>query len=257
MQTLLFGGAREKESQEMSQQENTMQLATIEQELPAVAITPMGMLQMAVAKGASLEQLQQLMALQERYEANEARKAFNRAFSEFKSEAIQVIRNKPITAGPLQGKSYADLFAVVTAVTPKLSQHGLSASWKLTKDEKDWLEVTCTITHALGHSESVAMGAAPDAGGAKNNIQARASAVTYLERYTLMAVCGLAAQDMDNDGAGGKSAVEPDAAGKKILEDCGSLASLNKAWSELTKEQRKTLAAVKDTCKARIEDADK
>lgn len=220
-------------------------------------VTPMSMLQLAVQQGADLDKLKQLMDLQERWEKNEARKAFNRAFSEFKSEAVQVIRNKLVTDGPLKGKSYAELFAVVNAVTPALSRHGLSAAWRLTKDDKDWLEVTCTLTHTLGHSESVSMGALPDTGGAKNSIQARASTVTYLERYTLMAATGLAAQGTDDDGNGGKRKAEPDAAGKKILEECGSLAALQTAWKSLTPEQRKTLDAVKESCKARITEADK
>lgn len=147
--------------------------------------------------------LEQLLGMKERWEATEARKAFNEAFAAFKAEAIEVIKNRPVSDGPLKGKKYAELFSVVNAVTPALSKHGLSASWKLTKDEKDWIEVTCTIRHVLGHSESVAMSGPPDAGGAKNAIQARASTITYLERYTLKAICGVAEQDDDNDGNGG------------------------------------------------------
>lgn len=47
-------------------------------------------------------------------------------------------------------------------------------------------------------------------------------------------------------------APEPDAEGKKILESCGSLAALQKAWGELTNAQRTTLGAVKDACKKKI-----
>jgi len=45
------------------------------------------------------------------------------------------------------------------------------------------------------------MGGPPDSGGAKNAIQARASAVSYLQRYTLKAICGVAEQGEDTDGA--------------------------------------------------------
>ena len=90
----------------------------------------------------------------------------------------------------------------MNAVTPALSKHGLSSSWKLTRDEKDWMEVTCYLRHVGGHEESVSMGGPPDAGGAKNAIQARASTKTYLERYTLKAITGLSEQNDDTDGAG-------------------------------------------------------
>lgn len=167
------------------------------------AITPSNpayLLQLAVEQGADLDKLERLMALQERWEADQARKAYNAAFTAFKAEAVKILKGRKVTDGPLKGKSYAELHDVVDAVTPALSAHGLSAAWKLTKDEKDWLEVTCTLKHVGGHAESVSMGGSPDVGGAKNAIQARASSVTYLQRYTLKAITGLSEHDDDTDG---------------------------------------------------------
>ena len=166
----------------------------------AQPVTPMDLISRAQAANASIEQMQQLFELELRYEANQARKAYNHAFALFKSESIQIIKNISVKDGPLKGKKYADLIAVVNAVTPALSKYGLSHSWKLTKDEKDWLEVTCIIQHEMGHSESVSMGGPPDSGGAKNTIQARASSKSYLERYTLLGITGLASSDVDTDG---------------------------------------------------------
>jgi hypothetical protein len=163
-------------------------------------ITPLSMIQLALQQGASVEILRDLFQLKKEVEADEARKAFIRAMAAFKAEAIVITKNIAPTAGPLIGKKYADLFAVVSAITPALSRHSLSLSWKITKDEPQWIEVTCTIRHELGHSESVSMGGPPDAGGAKNAIQARASANTYLERYTALAITGMAASDSDTDG---------------------------------------------------------
>lgn len=167
------------------------------------AATPAFLLQLAVQQGADLDRLERLMALQERWEANEARKAFNSAFAAFKSAGVRIIKNKTVESGPMKGMKHADLFAVVDALTPELSAHGLSASWKLTKDDRDWLEVTCVLRHVAGHFEAVAMGGAPDTSGAKNSIQARASTKSYLERYTFLAITGMASTDQDDDGAGG------------------------------------------------------
>lgn len=176
-----------------------------ERDLPVVSQqTPMAMVAMAVTRGMDVSTIKDLLDLQHRWERAEAEKAYNEAFAKFKAEAIDIVKNKSVTAGPLAGKSYAELFSVVNAVTPALSAHGLSASWKVTKDEKDWIEVTCYLKHVKGHSESVSLGGPPDAGGAKNAIQARASTVTYLERYTLKAICGVAESGDDNDGRGGK-----------------------------------------------------
>lgn len=185
---------------------------------PNAVTTPADLLAMAVSQGADLDKLEKLMALQERYEANEARRAFNVAFAEFKAEAVKVIKGTVIKDGPLKGKTHANLHDVVIATAAPLAKHGLAAAWKLTKDEPGLMEVTCVLKHADGHSESVSMSAAPDTGPGRNAIQARGSAKTYLERYTLMAILGLAASDQDDDGAG----AEP--------EDAGPTRSALQSW---------------------------
>lgn len=167
------------------------------------AASPMGMMLSALKQGATLEQIEKMMDLQQRYEATQSKKAYDEAFAKFKAEAVKIIKGKDVTDGPLKGKSYAELHDVVNAVTPALSKFGLSSSWKLTIDEKDWMQVTCFLRHVGGHEESVSMGGPPDTGGAKNAIQARASTKTYLERYTLKAITGLSEQKDDDDGNGG------------------------------------------------------
>lgn len=201
-----------------------MQLALEKQEETALApvdtaaITPMSVLQMAVSQGADIDKLTKLMELQERWEANQARKAFDRDFAAFKSETVRIIKNISVTAGPLAGKKYANLFSVVDALAPALSRHHLSHSWTLTKDEPNWIEITCTLRHELGHSISTAMGGPPDTGGAKNALQARASSKNYLERYTLLAVTGWAAADGDDDGNGAHGGKMPEANVTEYLE---------------------------------------
>lgn len=169
-------------------------------EMAAPANSPMGMMLAALQQGATLDQVEKMMDLQERWSKAEAKKAYDAAFAAFKAESVRIHKSEDVKDGPLRGKSYAKLHDWVNAVTPALSKHGLSSSWKLTKDEKDWIEVTCYLRHVGGHEESVSMGGPPDVGGAKNAIQARASAKSYLERYTLKAITGLSEQDDDSDG---------------------------------------------------------
>lgn len=212
---------------------------------PAQHPTPALLLQMAVQQGADLDKLERLMALQERWEATEARKAFDTAFAAFKAEAVRIVKNRHVMAGPLAGKKYAELFSVVNAVTPALSTHGLSSSWQITKDEKDWIEVTCTIKHSAGHSESVSMGGPPDIGGAKNPIQARASTVSYLQRYTLKAITGLSEQDDDDDGGHGSVGAPDDAEHPKLQAGRDAamqgMDALTGWWGKLSAQDRKAL----------------
>lgn len=178
---------------------------------PAPAGSPMALAIAALQSGMSPEQIGQMMDLQDRYNATQAKKAYDEAFAAFKAESVTIIKGKARSEGPLKNQKYAELHDVVNAVTPALSKHGLSSSWKLTKDEKDWMEVTCYLRHVGGHQESVSMGGPPDAGPGRNAIQARASTKTYLERYTLKAITGLSEQDDDTDGnAPSKGAAERD-----------------------------------------------
>jgi hypothetical protein len=220
-------------------------------------VNPLAILQQAVDKGASVEQLTVLMGLAERWESNQARKAFNVAFSEFKAESITIVKNVTVKSGPLEGNKYADLFGVVDAVTPMLSKHGLSHSWKLTKDDPAWMEVTCTIRHILGYSEEVSMGAAPDTGPGRNAIQARGSAKSYLERYTLLAATGLSSANEDDDGVGTGL---PEEDRKKILNSVTSaktMADLKSAYllSTDTAEKAKDATLVELILKAKNERA--
>ena len=183
----------------------------------------------AMDPGFDIAKLQALMEMKERWDATEARKKFNEAFAAFKSEAVRIIKTREVDGGPLKGRKYAELYAVVNAVTPALSKYGLSAAWRITRDEKDWIEVTCTIRHQDGHSESVAMGGPPDIGGAKSAIQARASTVSYLERYTLKAITGLSEEGDDIDGA---------AVGEPMPEkDADWIARFNETPEATTKDQ--------------------
>jgi hypothetical protein len=228
-------------------------------QLPALTSnSPAAMMVSLLDRGVSPEQVSQMMDLQERYERREAEKAYNVAFAAFKAEAVHIMRNRKVTDGPLKGKAYAELHAVVDAVTPALSRHGLSASWKLTKDEKDWLEVTCTLRHSLGHSEAVSMGGPPDIGGAKNAIQARASTKQYLERYTLKAICGVAEGGDDDDGRGGPKVreVPPEllqAARDAAMGGWKALAAFTKG---LTADQRAQLTPESENLKAAAKEAD-
>lgn len=164
------------------------------------AVTPIDMLNRALEKGVDTEQLSKLMELQQRWEADEARKAYVRAMAAFKAEPLTLLKDREVS---FSGTSYshASLPAVVDAVVSALSKYGLSHRWDTSQSNGD-ITVTCVITHEQGHSERTTLTAGPDKSGSKNNIQALGSTVTYLERYTLMAAMGLAARGMDDDAKG-------------------------------------------------------
>jgi len=156
------------------------------------AMTPV---QAAMASGASPTELLQFMELQERFEANEARKAFVMAMSKFRADCPTILKTESA-----HNSKYASIAKTLGQIKQIMSDNGLSHSWR-TNQEGANITVTCVLTHSQGHSESTSLTAAPDTSGSKNAIQAIGSTVKYLERYTLEACLGLASsEEGDDDG---------------------------------------------------------
>ena len=171
-----------------------------------IAITPMAMIAQAVASGADIATIERLLALQERIEAAEARKAYVAAMAEFKAVPITIKKNKHVGFESKRTDTktdywHATLDQVVEAVGPELAKVGLSYRWKTEQLDGGVIRVTCIVRHSNGHSEETVLQGSPDLTGNKNNIQAVGSTVSYLSRYTLMSALGLASAD--NDGRGG------------------------------------------------------
>ena len=97
--------------------------------------------------------------------------------------------------------NHASLGNVTAKINTALGACGLSAAWTTDQTEKG-VSVTCKITHVLGHFETTTLTAACDSSGGKNAIQALGSTISYLERYTILALTGLATHEMDTDAQG-------------------------------------------------------
>lgn len=164
---------------------------------------PMDLLSYAIQNNGAMELLDKLMALQERHDANEARKEFIRAMAAFRSESIEIIKRKHVRYQNRDDSwteyRHEDLGEIIEEVVPKLSLHGLFHRWRIHQADGN-ITVTCVLSHEMGHSEETQLIAAPDSSGGKNSIQGVGSTTRYLERYTFMAACGLAAKGMDDDG---------------------------------------------------------
>ena len=187
--------------------------ATVHQMPTVPAVTPADMLRYAIDKGADMAQLEKLMDMKERWDANEAKKAFIAAMMAFKASPPKLERDKKIKHGEKLISKYAGLDQVSSVVGKALSEHGISHSWAVEQDDKA-IRVSCVLTHEAGHSERVTMQAGADTSGAKNSIQAIGSTITYLQRYTLLSATGLAVKDKDDDGVKG-GADEPISAEQK------------------------------------------
>ena len=136
-------------------------------------------------------------------EARQAEKEFTAAMVEFKKLVPKILKDKHVEFNTPKGVTsydHATIGAVCDAIIPALASAGLTHSWEPKQDGK-LIRITCTLAHPRGHKKSVSMESYPDDSGTKNALQANRSAMTYMERYTLLDVCGVATGGMpDDDG---------------------------------------------------------
>jgi hypothetical protein len=103
---------------------------------------------------------------------------------------------------------YSTLDAVLRVVLPVLSRHGLAVMQPLSDAEGGRVAVTTRLVHAGGGMVESTISGRP----AKDTPQGQGSTITYLRRYSLMALVGVAPTDDDGQAA------EPEQGGLSIEE---------------------------------------
>ena len=217
----------------------------------------MRLIELAVSRDLDVVKLEKLMDLQERHDRTLARKAFYEAMARFQSEVPTIKKTKQADFGTTGSNKagakykYASLDDISEAIKPFLQKHGLTYYFQQERQENEII-ITCIITHIAGHSETNSMSCFADTSGGKNSIQAMASAVTYLRRYTLTGGFGIATADEDIDGRLPEETKEQrdqqrsDEGSLRLYPDAKFKQMLAKTWGPAIKTGRSTHKAVID-----------
>ena len=218
---------------------------------------PATLLSVALEKGASVETLEKLLNLQERWETNQARKLFIASMALARPKFAPILKKND---GYSSRYKYETLSDVMDAVDGPLGEHGFSYDWETEDIEGGRIRVTCVVTHEGGFSRRNSLSGHPnDTADAKANMNAHqrmGGAVTYLQRYTLKAALGVAASN-DTDGtsrdkiAEGSAPITPDEFIfiRNLIEELGAietkvLASVNAVSLEtMTQKQYREATA--------------
>lgn len=165
--------------------------------------TPMMLLKMAMDQSLDADKLGQLLDLQMRWEAHEAKKAYITAKLEFQKNAPVILKTKKVAYQQVS-YSHAELDKMWEILIPEMAKYNLGFSWRPEPSDSGKTRMSCVLAYsngALAHSEVEATIEAPaDTSGSKNQVQAIGSSSTYLQRYTLFAALGIVAKNQDNDG---------------------------------------------------------
>lgn len=189
-------------------------MSTKKQAPPPAAPTPMDLLHLAITKGASGDDIDKYIALVDRQRSVDAEQAFTRAMIDLKQNDLPQIYRNAGAAKFVDGQDvewdYATLDRVCDHLIPALAKHGIIHSWDPAQPgdgpDANMVCITAVLHHELGHSRRATLKAPADPSGGKTPVQAIQSTTTSLERYTLLAVCGIAVKQQRDDGGGGVQA---------------------------------------------------
>lgn len=149
-----------------------------------------------------IDLMRDLMALNKEWEAEQAKKSYTRAMIELKKELPTFIEHDRDvdyvnSKGVRTHYTHSSLASATDATVPLLSNYGFSHSWiPSVNDNCTKVTVECVITHVDGHRDSCKLSAPPDSKGGKSPAQAIESTNTILQRYTFLAILGVATKDM-------------------------------------------------------------
>src|SRR6478736_6275171 len=110
----------------------------------AVVITPMALIDKALASGLDTDTLDKLFSLQERWEKNEGRKAFDQAMADAKAEIPVINKNREVDFTSQKGRThykYEDLGEIARVVSPILAKYGLSYRFRATSNVNEPVSV--------------------------------------------------------------------------------------------------------------------
>lgn len=189
--------------------------------LPAVqSAGPAALMLQAMQQGASLEQIEKMMDLQERWEKREAEKAFRDDFAGFRGENIIVPKTKHVDRGGGGSFDQAEYHVAANLLSPALSRHGFSfrhdqkfghrrVMTEGVENDIGWVWVTCHLEHRKGHAERLELEGPPGEMKVNTPTQNMQLTASYLKRQSLLAITGTATGGEDDEarmrkkGAGG------------------------------------------------------
>lgn len=182
----------------------TNTVTKIEQPEQAIIDPMVSMIErIATDPSADLGKLERMLDMKERMDAQNAKSAFDAAFSKASAQFPDI---------PLRGENkhqktrYALLKDILSCVRPVLSEHGFALSFSTEVTEQSVI-VTAELSHEGGHSKRNSLPLPRDTGAGRNAVQAVGSSQTYGQRYTAQAILGLSlGEDTEDDGHGADNA---------------------------------------------------
>jgi hypothetical protein len=153
-----------------------------------------------------VDKMERLMLMAERMHQRQAEQAFNEAMKAAQGEMPRILKNKTNTHTK---STYADLDAVIKAITPIYTKHGFALSFGTADGAPaEHYRVTCLVSHEAGFSREYHADIPSDTKGAKGGETKTAthgfgSSMSYGRRYLTLLIFNISTTDDDGNGATG------------------------------------------------------
>lgn len=190
---------KEKQPKKVVKSSTNATLSNVEQKNVSKEANSYDILMRAIELNVDLDAFEKLVNLVEKVQIDKAKREFYEALSNFQGECPTIIKKSEVNMG--YGKphyNYASLGDIITEIQKPLQKCGLSYHWKVNNDDS-FIEVICILAHKSGYELQTSISAAKDTTPGKSNVQAIASTITYLKRYTLISLLGIGTADPDDD----------------------------------------------------------
>ena len=176
--------------------------------------TPLDLIaQATMDKDVDADKLEKLLAVQQQWDAGEARKAYARAMGQFQARMPIIAKEDDA-----YGKKYARMDRIWRTIQPLMGELGLWVTWEQALIEGKLCKIRGTIGHTDGHTVTLANDIPlPSLLKQQNEAQQAGSAQTYAKRYALCAALGIVTGD-DDDGNGGVEVVITSAQKDTLVE---------------------------------------
>lgn len=200
--------------------------------------------QIALDPTVSIDRMRELLAMQERILARNAKREFTRAMAKIQPLMPTIERNGKIVIATKdtrdkpkdqwvvqQESSYAKWEDVWEKIRGPLGEHGFTLTFSSEMTPAGLIAFTGILTHEGGHEERTTLVLQHESSGSKNAVQAVGSSLSYGRRYTAGMLLNIVSKDIEHDDDGQKGG-DPPTISAEQFETLGNLMETAKATPE-------------------------
>jgi len=189
----------EKQPKKVVKSSTNATLSNVEQKNVSKEANSYDILMRAIELNVDLDAFEKLVNLVEKVQIDKAKREFYEAFAKFQSQVPPILKSSEVNMGAGRPRyNYASLYDIISKIQKPLGDNNLSFRWEISNNN-DIITVTCILSHSGGYELQTSIQASKDATPGKSNVQAIASTITYLKRYTLISLLGIGTADPDDD----------------------------------------------------------